>query len=169
MAAPTITSLSTTIGPANQWIYIFGTDFVENQTEVYFNDLVCTPVAVFNTTQIGFYLNSEATGTGVFKVVTPEGEFISDIQYTVGSPTLPPTVTDLRDHPNPDVNWVYVDGTEFVSGATTIEYDGKTVQVFVYTVEHGGFAKVDPADQVASIVLTTPNGSTSFTPAEPVV
>ena len=114
-------------------------------------------------------MNSEATGTGVFKVVTPEGEFTSDIQYTVGSPTLPPTVTDLRDHPNPDVNWVYVDGTEFVSGATTVEYDGKTVQVFVYTIEHGGFAKVDAADQVGSIVLTTPNGSASFTPAEPVV
>jgi hypothetical protein len=169
MAAPTITSLSTTIGPANQWIYIFGTDFVDGQTQIYFNELVCDPVAVFNTTQIGFYLNSEATGSGFFKVVTPEGEFTSDIEYTVGSPSLPPTVTDLRDHPNPDVNWVYVDGTEFVSGQTTIEYDGKTVEVFVYTVDHGGFAKVDPADQVVSIVLTTPNGSVSFTPAEPVV
>jgi len=36
MAAPTITSLSTTIGPANQWIYIFGTDFVDGQTQIYF-------------------------------------------------------------------------------------------------------------------------------------
>ena len=59
MAAPTITSLSTTIGPAHQWIYIFGTDFVEAQTQVYFNELSCDPVAVFNTTQIGFYLNSD--------------------------------------------------------------------------------------------------------------
>jgi hypothetical protein len=80
MASPTITSLSTTIGPANQWIYIFGTDFVDGQTQIYFNELVCDPVAVFNTTQIGFYLNSEATGSGFFKVVTPEGEFTSDIE-----------------------------------------------------------------------------------------
>jgi hypothetical protein len=169
MAAPTITSLSTTIGPANQWIYLFGTEFVEGQTQVYFNTLECTPVAVFSTEQIGFYLNAESTGTGYFKVVTPDGEAISDILYTVGSPTVPPTVTDLRDHPNPDVNWVYVDGTEFVSGQTTIEYSGKIVDVFVYTVTSGGFAKVDPTDTVETITLTTPNGSTSFTPSAPVL
>ncbi len=169
MAAPTITSLSTTIGPANQWIYLFGTEFVDTQTQVYFETLECSPVAVFSSTQIGFYLNPSATGSGYFKVVTPDGEVTSDILYTVGSPTLPPTVTDLRDHPNPDVNWVYVDGTEFVSGQTTLEYDGKTVDVFVYTVNNGGFAKVDPSDSVSSVVLTTPNGSGSFTPTEPVV
>ena len=170
MPAPTITSLSTNIGPANQWIYIFGTNFVPDQTNVFFNALDCGKVFVFSDTQLGIYLSSEATGTGFFKVVTPDGEFTSDIEYTVGSPTLPPTVTDLRDHPDPNSKWVYVDGTEFVSGQTTVTYDGgsKTVEVFVYTVNSGGFSKVDLADVITTITLTTPNGSVEFT-ANPVI
>ena len=167
---PTITSLSTNIGPANQWIYIFGTNFIADQTHVFFNTLDCGNVFVFSAEQLGIYLSSEATGSGFFKVVTSDGECTSDIEYTVGSPTLAPTVTDLRDHPDPSSKWVYVDGTEFVSGQTTITYDSgsKTVDVFVYTVNTGGFAKVDIADVITTITLTTPNGSAEFT-ANPVI
>jgi hypothetical protein len=167
---PTITSLSTNIGPANQWIYIFGTNFILNQTNVFFNTLDCGNVFVFSAEQLGIYLSSDATGSGFFKVVTPDGEYTSDIEYTVGSPTSTPTVTDLRDHPDPNSKWVYVDGTEFVSGQTTITYDSgsKTVDVFVYTVNNGGFAKVDLADVITTITLTTPNGSAEFT-ANPVI
>lgn len=170
MPTPTITALSTNIGPSHQWIYIFGTNFVPDQTTVFFNTLNCGNVFVFSDIQLGIYLASDATGSGFFKVVTPEGEYTSDIEYTVASPTLPPTVTDLRDHPDPSSKWVYVDGTEFVSGQTTITYDNgsKTVDVFVYTVNSGGFAKVDLADTITTITLTTPNGSAEFT-ASPVI
>lgn len=162
---PTITALSTTIGPVNQWLYIFGTNFIAEQTNILFNDLNCGNIYVFNDTQLGFYLPSDATGTGVFKVVTPNGEFTSDIQYTVGSATLPPTVTDVRDHPDVTSKWVYVDGSEFVSGQSTITYEfngTKTVDLFVYTLNSGGFAKVDVDDVITSITLTTPNGSVQF-------
>jgi hypothetical protein len=40
--------------------------------------------------------------------------------------------------------------------------------VFVYTVNTGGFAKVDFADVITTITLTTPNGSVEFT-ANPVI
>lgn len=159
MASPTITSLSTTLGPAGQWLYVYGTDFVEGQTQAYFNNLVCEPVAVFNTTSIGFYVSSEATGTGHFKVVTPEGQFTSDILYTVGSPSLPPTITGLREHPNQEVNWTYIDGTNFVGRNTTVTYNGNTIEVFIYTPESGGFKKTDATDEITNITLTTPNGS----------
>lgn len=161
MNSPIINSLSTTSGPANQWIYLFGENFVQNQTSVYFNNIQCEQVFVFSDTQLGFYLTSDAQGTGYFKVMTPEGQFTSDIQYTVVSPSLPPTVTNLRNHPN--TNWVYVDGTEFVYGQTTVTYDGKTVNVFVYTPESGGFAKVSSDDVIITINLTTPNGSATYT------
>jgi hypothetical protein len=162
---PTITALSTSIGPVNQWIYVFGTNFVIDETSIFFNTLDCGKVYVFNDVQLGFYLPSNATGSGFFKVVTPNGEFTSDIEYTVGTATLPPTVTDVRDHPDPTSKWVYVDGTEFVSGQTTVAYEcsgSKTVDVFVYTLNSGGFAKVDIDDVITSITLTTPNGSAQF-------
>lgn len=170
MSLPTITALSTNIGPTNQWIYIFGTNFVENQTSVFFNSLDCGKIYVFSDEQLGLYLPADASGTGFFKVITPDGEFTSDIEYTVGTATLPPTVTDLRDHPDPTSKWVYVDGTEFVSGETTVTYDNgnKTVSVFVYTLTSGGFAKVDVDDVISTITLTTPNGSVEFT-ANPVI
>jgi len=165
MASPTITGLSTTIGPANQWINLFGTNFVQDQTNIYFNELDCGKVNVFADTQLGFNLSQNASGTGFFKVVTPDGEYTSDIEYTVSSPTQPPVVTDVRDHPDPTSKWVYVDGSEFVSGQTevTYEFNGtQTVSVFVYTIYAGGFAKVNIDDVITSITLTTPNGSCVF-------
>ena len=162
MASPTITSLSTTFGPPGQWVYIFGTDFVDGQTQVYFNNIAAEPVAVFSPTNIGFYLPSEVSGTGYFKVVTPEGEVTSNILYTVGSPTQPPVITAVREHPVKESSWIYIDGNNFVARNTTLTYNGNVCDVFVYKPESAGFKRINPSDQITSITLTTPNGSTQY-------
>jgi hypothetical protein len=160
MTTPTITSLSTTLGPSHQWVYVVGTNFVQNNTQFYFNNIPCTSVAVYDDTNAGFYMPENISGTGNIKVVTPNGEYTSDIQFVVGVPTQPPTVLNVRPHPN--VNWVYVDGTEFVSGQSTVTYGSNTVNLFVYTTSSGGFAKANPSDTISSITLTTPYGSVNY-------
>lgn len=161
MTSPTIISLSTQFGPAGQWVYVVGTEFVSDNTQFYFNNIPCTSVRIYTDTSAGFYMPENISGTGTIKVVTPNGEYTSNIQFTVGSPTQPPTITDVRPHPN--ANWIYVDGTEFVSGQSTVTYGSNTVDLFVYTTVSAGFAKVNVSDTVNSITLTTPNGSVSYT------
>jgi hypothetical protein len=161
---PTITSFAPSEGPGNQWIYMFGTNFVNGNTQIYFNTSSCSPVYVYTDTQIGFSIPSDVDTNGIFAVVTPNGEFTSSIEYIFAPATLTPTVTSLRDHPDPSSNWVYVDGTQFVNNQTTLTYDdNKTVNVFVYSTIAGGFSKINVDDAITSVLLTTPHGSVEFT------
>lgn len=161
---PTITSFAPTSGPSGQWIYMFGTHFIVGDTHIYFNTSKCDPVYVYNNNQIGFSIPTDVNTNGTFTVVTSNGEFTSSIKYVFAPATLTPTVTNLRDHPDPNSNWVYVDGTQFVNDQTTLTYDNnKTVNVFVYTTTSGGFSKIDVNDIITSVLLTTPYGSAEFT------
>lgn len=161
---PTIRSFTPPEGPSNQWIYMNGTNFINGNTQVYFNTSSCSPVYVYNDTQIGFSIPTGVDTNGIFKVVTPDGEFTSSIEYIFAPASLTPTVTNLRDHPDPSSNWVYVDGTQFVNDQTTLTYDtNNIVNVFVYSTTAGGFSKINVDDVITSVLLTTPYGSAEFT------
>ena len=161
MSSPTITSISPTLGPASQWVYVTGTNFVPENTQFYFDNIICVSIRIYNTNHAGFFLPENIKDFGYIKVVTPNGEFTSDIKFTIGIPLQPPTVRAVRNHPNPDAQWVYVDGSEFVSGQTKVTYDSVTVDLFIYNPFSGGFKKTS-TDPIKSITLTTPNGSCSF-------
>jgi len=161
---PTIRSFTPTEGPANQWIYMYGTNFITGNTQVYFNTSSCSTVYVYNDTQIGFSIPTNVDTNGIFKVVTPDGEFTSSIEYIFAPASLTPTVTCLRDHPDPSSNWVYVDGTQFANDQTTLTYDtNNIVNVYVYSTTAGGFSKINVDDVITSVLLTTPYGSAEFT------
>lgn len=165
MTSPTITSISPTMGPVNQWVYINGTNFIPENTQFYFNNVICVSIRIYNNGHAGFFL-PDNINDGYIKVVTPNGEFTSDIKFTVGTPLQQPTVISLRKHPNPDAQWMYVDGTEFVYGKTQVTYNSAagstTLDLFVYNPNSGGFKNFSP-DPIKTIVLTTPNGSCNFT------
>ena len=161
---PTIRSFTPPEGPSNQWIYMYGTNFITGNTQVYFNTSSCSPVYVYNDTQIGFSIPTDVDTNGIFKVVTPDGQFTSSIEYIFAPASLTPTVTCLRDHPDPISNWVYVDGTQFVNDQTTLTYDtNNIINVFVYSTTAGGFSKINVDDVITSVLLTTPYGSAEFT------
>lgn len=164
MSAPAIESLSTTIGPVGQWVYLAGSNFIENETKVFFGSIECSNVAFYATASVGVAIPEGASGESVFKVITPDGEFTSDIAFTVGVPTAAPTITSFYHHTDPTINWVYVAGTNFVGEQTVISYNGKTatVNAYVYGPESCGFAKENIEDVITSITLTTPNGSATF-------
>ena len=163
MNAPNIESLSTTIGPVGQWVYLAGNNFIENETKVFFGSIEC-PIAFYADVSVGLSIPEGSSGENVFKVVTPNGEFISDIVFTVGVPSAPPTVTSFINHSNPLENCVYVAGTNFVCEQTVISYNGKTAtaNAYVYSPESCGFAKENIEDVITSITLTTPNGAATF-------
>jgi hypothetical protein len=94
--------------------------------------------------------------------VTPDGTFTSQIEYTVEYPKLPPTITSVRVHPDPNVNWIYVDGTEFSYGQTNVSYNSISRNAMVYRFNQCGFSKENLSDVINSITLTTPNGSSTF-------
>jgi len=162
MSAPTIESLSTTIGPVGQWVYLAGSNFLNDETKVFFGSIECSNVAFYADTSLGVAIPEGATGESVFKVITPDGEFTSDIIFTVGIPSAAPTITSFSNHSDPAVNWVYVAGTNFVGKQTVISYNNKTANAYVYSPEFCGFAKENIEDVITSITLTTPNGSVTF-------
>ena len=162
MSAPTIESLSTTIGPVGQWVYLAGSNFIENETKVFFGSIECSNVAFYATASVGVAIPEGASGESVFKVITPDGEFTSDIAFTVGVPTVAPTITSFYHHTDPTINWVYVAGTNFVAEQTVISYGSEAVNAFVYNPEFCGFAKENSEDVITSITLTTPNGAVTF-------
>lgn len=162
MSAPIIESLSTTIGPVGQWVYLAGSNFIENETKVFFGPVECFDVTFYATASVGFAIPEGSSGENVFKVITPDGEFISDIVFTVAVPFASPTVTSFYSHSDPSFNWVYVAGTNFVGEQTVISYNSKTANAFVYSPEFCGFTKENIEDVITSITLTTPNGSATF-------
>jgi hypothetical protein len=162
MSAPTIESLSTTIGPVGQWVYLAGSNFIENETKVFFGSIECPNVAFYADTSVGIAIPEGASGESVFKVITPDGEFTSDIAFAVGVPTAAPTITSFYHHTDPTINWVYVAGTNFVTEQTVISYGSEAVNACVYSPECCGFAKENSEDVITSITLITPNGSATF-------
>jgi hypothetical protein len=73
MPTPTITNISTTIGPIGQWVYIQGTNFSQSRTEVFFgNDGTggsrCERVTVYNANLLGTYVPDPLDLTGYFTV-----------------------------------------------------------------------------------------------------
>jgi len=193
MSAPIIQSLSTNIGPVGQWVYLAGSGFIENETKVLFGFVECPtgcaecpPVAFYTDVSIGVAI-PPSSGENVFKVITPSGEFTSDITFTVGVPSGSPTVSSFFSHQDSALNWVYVAGTNFVGWETTISYTGfvgeqtvmsgfadeqvvipddgyRTTSAYVYSTTSCGFQK-NTEDLITDITLTTPYGSATFSAA----
>ena len=161
MDTPTIESLSTTVGQVGQWVYLSGTNFIQEQTKVFFGSIECVNVSFYSDSSLGVLIPEGSANTASFRVETPSGAFTSEIVFEVKTIVGVPTVTSFYSASDSN-SWVYVQGTNFVTNQTQIEYNNKITDVFVYGPDFCGFAKETEAEIVDSIKLITPNGSTSF-------
>lgn len=161
MNAPTIESLSTTVGQIGQWVYLSGSNFVQDQTKVFFGSVECTSVVFYSDSSLGVSIPDGSATTACFRVETPNGAFTSDIVFEVKTITDVPTVFSFYPASDSDT-WIYVQGTNFVTNQTEVEYNNKTTNAFVYAPDFCGFAKETEAEVIDSIKLITPNGSASF-------
>ena len=75
-----------------------------------------------------------------------------------------PTVTGISPTLGPTGQWVYVFGSNFVGGQTTVSMGGKSlIGVNVYGPDQLGFTVPDTATGASNITVTTPNGSATST------
>lgn len=160
---PTINDFRPHSGPVDQWTYVFGTGFIDNDAIVYVGGVTCNPVTYYDSTQIGFAIPDGVSGENTIRVVTSEGECTSSGVFTVATPTIPPTITSIEVYPVAEYDWVYVNGDGFVYDDTGICYNGNLdiIPTTVYSPFSCGFKKND-GDTVMSLKLTTPNGLVEF-------
>ena len=154
---PTITSVYPQLGPVGQWVYVNGTGFVRDSTTVSFAGITNIPALVYGPTGLGFTIPEGSSGTGKLRVVTPNGWAESAEFLTVGIPEGPPAFTRLHEYEG--FNWVYMDGTNFVHGQTSLRFgNGHVVEALVYGPNSLGFTPPPNWSSLGSITVVTPNG-----------
>jgi len=157
---PTINGFSTNFGPAGQWVYINGFEFIDGKTSVLIDDQPVDSLTVFNYKLLGFFTPKTLTnGLKSITIRVDTEEIVVPDFFDVGSPSLTPKIEFITIHGNDA--WVYVTGTDFVWGQTTITFNEKTIDCFVYNVSQCGFSK-NELETISSITITTPNGSVTY-------
>lgn len=157
---PTISRISPSLGPVGQWVYVRGKNFVKDQTTVSVGGVSEVATLVYASDQLGFTVPLGANGTTLVSVTTPYGEAFSQDYYTVGIPTDPPTVSGFSPDLGPVGQWVYVSGTNFVWGQTTVEIAGVAgITAAIYGPNSLGFTVPSGASGSSPITVTTPFGT----------
>jgi len=152
--------ISPTLGPVGQWVYVTGKEFISSQTTVSVGGKIGIPTHVYATTQLGFEVPDGALGTTVLTVQTPYGSASSNQTYIVGVPSDSPAATAISPTLGPIGQWVYVTGTNFVNGSTTITFSGISgIAATVYGPTSLGFRIPSGATGTKTITVNTPNGS----------
>ena len=154
-APPTVASISPSLGPKGQWIYVHGTNFTQD-IGVYFGDIEVRHLAVYHAKELGFTCPTDVKGTYAIRVKNADGEAKAPTLYTVGTPTRPPEVTDVRVCPN---QWVYLSGDNFVCDHTTVTFKETKAKVCVYSPKSAGVTMPIGFTKSSTFMLTTPNGS----------
>lgn len=160
--APTVTRISPGLGPPGQWIYVHGSNFVQDETYIQLGTFSAfKPNIVYMSSQLGFRLPDFASGTFSIKVITPFGEAVSSQTYTVGTPTGIPTISSFSPNLGPSSQWIYVSGSNFVGGQTYVTI--ASLEEFsvsaVYSPESLGFRlPYNALDGYTYITIRTPYG-----------
>jgi hypothetical protein len=162
IGATTVTQISPQLGPAGQWVYVYGNNFVSGQTTVSIGGVSAVPATVYSATQLGFAVPTASVGSSRIVVTGPNGTATSDQTFTVGTPEGVPSVSQISPQLGVSGQWVYVIGENFVGGQTTVSVGGISgVPVTVYGPDQIGFAVPTGASGTTRIVVTTPRGSAS--------
>ena len=162
--APIVVSISPTLGPVGQWIYVHGTNFIKDQTTVSICGIDGIKATVYSTTQLGFTLPGGSEGNSLISISTPSGQASSSQMFTVGVPSGEPTATTISPTLGPLGQWVYVSGTEFVRENTTISFSGiSNITAYVYGPNSLGFRMPEGVSGTGPITVVTPNGSATTT------
>jgi hypothetical protein len=163
--APTITRVDPVIGPAGQTVIVRGTNFVPGSTLISVGGVSnIQPFADHEATQLGFAIPTAASGTTPIEVRTPAGVASSFVEFTVGMPSNPPFIASISPASGPASTWLYVHGSDFVSGHTTVSYAGITdIQPTVYSADQLAFTVPPDATESSKVTVTTPSGEWTST------
>jgi hypothetical protein len=163
--APTITRIDPVIGPAGQTVTVRGTNFVPGSTLISVGGVSnIQPFADHEPTQIQFAIPAAASGTTPVVIRTPAGEVSSFVDFTVGMPASPPFIAAISPASGPAGTWLYVHGSDFVSGHTTVSYAGiSDIQPTVYSADQLAFTIPPDATESSSVTVSTPSGDSTST------
>ena len=161
-----INSVSTTFGPVGQWRYLNGERFIDNATTVLLDNQPVENLHIYNEGLIGFSIPSNLSdGLKSITIQVNDEQYISDDFFQVGIPTQPPTVLNIVANGNTIINdtdeWMFITGENFVWNQTSVTFNEKTQNCFVYSTSSCGFQK-NINEIVTSFTLTTPNGSVTY-------
>jgi hypothetical protein len=157
---PTINSFSPSIGGVGQWVQVNGTNFVHGQTSVLLENLPFIAATVYSSTQLGFRIPAEATGSFPVCIQTALGSACSQLHFSVGMPSNPPTIERFYPSLGPPGQWVYVFGDGFATNQTSVSLAQTTgISTTVYGPTQLGFRVPVGASGVSAIELGTPNGT----------
>jgi hypothetical protein len=153
-----VTRVSPLLGPPGQWVYIDGT-FGSEGIEVFFNDVRASRVAVYKAGSLGVSVPDVRNGEATVTVKTPDGQASYSGTYVVGVPTGRPKITGLSPQAGSTGKWVYIRGSAFVCGASTVSMGGKIAErVAVYGPDSIGFGVPDGLSGDVTVTVKTPNG-----------
>lgn len=172
--ALTISSIYPTFGPVNSWVYVNGTDLTTVTRIMCVNagdardEVRPDTVEIYGNGQLGFAIPASVAGYRSFNVKLESGEeeYQFEDPFTIGVPEEAPVITEVNMYPTqePAINWVYVWGSDFYFGETSVSYgESGEIAAYVYAPDQCGFAKRNIEDEMASITLRTPNGTVTYT------
>jgi hypothetical protein len=157
--APTLSQITVELGPIGQLVGVYGSNFISGQTTVAVGGVSSIVANVGSPDYLQFTVPNGATGTTHIVVTTPSGNATSTQTFTVGVPTGAPTVTSISPTVGSAGQTVYVYGTNFVGGQTTVTMGGTSlISTVVYSPSSLGFTVPTGATGTTSIIVTTPNG-----------
>ncbi|MUH52218.1 MAG: hypothetical protein F2789_13520, partial [Actinobacteria bacterium] len=162
VAAPTVTSLSPTSGPASGGtvVTITGTNLT-GATGVKFGANAATNVVVVSATSVTATAPAGVAGAVTVTVTTPGGTSTNVVSFTY---LVAPTVTALSPTSGTAAGGtvVTITGTGFVSGATTVKF-GANAATNVTFVSATSITATAPAGTAgaAQVTATTTNGTST--------
>ena len=167
---PDVTSISPSSGPTTggTTVIINGTGFT-GATKVLFG-LASATFSVNSDIQITA-IAPPGTGTVIISVMNPAGTFskvIAANQYTyTTSPVKTPVVTSVSPNSGPAAGGttVTITGAEF-TGATEVRFGAKLTDSFIVHSNTSITATSPPGSGKVDVSVTTPNGTSAFTPAD---
>ena len=153
--APTISGFWPGSTPP-QIIFVFGTHFMPNKTQVSVGGVPATVIQVLDETLL-FFVAPSPTASGLITVTTPSGTATSSSPF--GVPLIGLAVTGFWPAQGPVGSFVFVFGHDFVPLQTQVSLNG--VNAPIAHVADGGllFFVVPVGATSGPIKVTTPNGS----------
>ena len=166
-AAPTFVSISPSSGPvtAGTYVTITGTNFVTGSTTVTIGGASATSVSVSDSGHLTAYAPSGSAGAVDVVITTPGGSATGTGAYTYYAA---PTFVSISPKTGPlgGGQSVTITGTNFVSGATSVQIGTGTVPAASVTyISSSSISLNTPSGSAGtvSVTVTTPGGSATGT------
>jgi hypothetical protein len=159
VVAPTISSFNPPSGNAGTTpVAIFGANFITGATTVKFTGSTAVAGVVTASSQVNATVPAGSV-TGPVTVTTSAGSATSTNNFVISSG---PIVTDFSPTIGTNLSTVLIDGANFISGGTTVKFNG-TVATGVTVVSTTQLHAVVPSGAKTGPIAVTASGSTFTT------